>query len=315
MLTVFGLPKAFKGRFKLIQENAIRSWAQLTPKPEIILFGDDEGTAEMAREIGARLEPSVSRNEWDTPLIGDIFARAQSMSSNETMCYLNSDIIVMSSLMGAIDHLTSHYSTEPFLGVARKTNVPIERPIEFEQVSWESHLTREARQRGKFVTYDSDIFVFRRGLWKDMPEFAIGRCYWTQWLMYKARRSGVDMIDMTNVVVNIESKHDYSHAKSTGHNARLSGVEFEANRRLFRGCKYYTTVNASHVLTDRGLEPTPPKFLVLRYTVRLEYFVYFLLKGAWYPYSMPLIWIARYAAATLRFARSLSRRVEGTTPA
>jgi len=35
-----------------IQRNAIASWTRLDPRPEIFLFGEEEGTRELAGEIG-----------------------------------------------------------------------------------------------------------------------------------------------------------------------------------------------------------------------------------------------------------------------
>ena len=174
---------------------------------------------------------------------------------------------------------------------------------------WESTLAARARDEGTYPTYDSDLFLFRPGLWATVPDFAIGRCYWTQWFMYSVRSAGVDLVDLTPVVMTVESDHDYSHVRSTGHSARLGGVEYEANRKRFRGCKYYTTVNATHLLTDTGLSSPPARNQVLNYTVRLEYFVYFLLKATWYPYSLPLILLGRYFLAGLRSVKSLPRRL------
>ncbi len=49
-------PKAFQGHIGVIQRNAIASWARLQlprqPRPEIILFGNDTGTAKVACELG-----------------------------------------------------------------------------------------------------------------------------------------------------------------------------------------------------------------------------------------------------------------------
>ena len=52
MLTILSTPKRFSGIFEVIQTNAITSWTQLDPRPEIILFGRDEGTAEICAELG-----------------------------------------------------------------------------------------------------------------------------------------------------------------------------------------------------------------------------------------------------------------------
>ncbi len=67
MLTLFAIPKAFRGHINTIQRNAIKSWTLLNPKPEIILLGDDEGTAEVAQEFGLIHIPEVDRNEYGTP--------------------------------------------------------------------------------------------------------------------------------------------------------------------------------------------------------------------------------------------------------
>ena len=47
MLTIFSTPKPFQGHIGVIQRNAIGSWKQLHPDVEIVLFGDDEGAAEV----------------------------------------------------------------------------------------------------------------------------------------------------------------------------------------------------------------------------------------------------------------------------
>lgn len=46
MITIFSTPKPFRGHFEIIQRNAIQSWLRLRPGCEIILLGNDEGTAE-----------------------------------------------------------------------------------------------------------------------------------------------------------------------------------------------------------------------------------------------------------------------------
>lgn len=52
MLTLFTIAKPFRGPFAVIQRNTIRSWTLLRPACEIILFGDDDGSAEIAAEFG-----------------------------------------------------------------------------------------------------------------------------------------------------------------------------------------------------------------------------------------------------------------------
>ena len=310
MLTIFAIPKAFRGMFDTIQVNAIRSWLELHPKPEVILFGDDEGTAAIAAELGIRHEPAIDRNEYGTPLMPSIFRRGQELASNPTVCYVNSDIILGADFMAAVQKLVAEYGEKPFLGVGRKTVIPITDLIDFSDPTWEASLRKRAGADGEHVTYDSDFFLFPRGVYQEIPDFAIGRCYWSSWIMFNARRRGIPMIDTTSVVLSIESKHDYSHAKSTGGTSRLSGVEFRINKAHFRGCRYYTTVNANRVLTDGGLVPAPFRNHLLSQWVRSLYWVYFLLKGTLYPYSIPLILVARWLRGIALRISSLPKQVQ-----
>jgi hypothetical protein len=293
MLTILAIPKAFKGQFDAIQHNAIRSWCQLDPKPEVILFGNDEGTAEIARELGLRHIPDVERNEFETPLIPAIFERGQEAASNQLIAYVNSDIILGDDFMTAVKALASEFKGRQFLGVGRKTSIRLTERLDFTDPGWESRLKERADREGFHVTFDSDFFVFPKGLYSSVPRFAIGRCYWSSWLMWDVRQRGIPMIDLTRVVVSIEPAHDYSHAKSTGGVTRLSGVEFRTNKALFRGCRYYSTVNATQVLTSTGLAPAPLSFPLISLWVRGAYWIYFLLKGDLYPYSIPLILVGR----------------------
>jgi len=293
MLTIVAVPKAFRGRFDVIQRNALRSWARITPRPEIVLFGSDEGVAEAAREIGARHIPELATNQYGTPLVDHLWRSAQRAASHRMVCYVNSDIILPTSFALTVERVQASFRAEPFLAVGRKINLELPDLIDFHDPSWESNLQRIAQERGNFVTYDSDYFLFPRGLWREVPAFAIGRCYWSSWFVFDARRRHLPVVDLTRSVVALESKHDYSHAQSTGGSKRLSGVEFELNRRLFRGCRYYTTVNATHVLSRGGLRPAPLSNHALSLKARATYWVYFLLKGRLYPYSLPLILILR----------------------
>src|SRR5260370_906360 len=72
MLTLYTIPKAFDEHIGIIQRNAIRSWTLLRPPCEVILFGDDAGTAEVAALLrGCRL-PRIPKETvgYTPPLCG-----------------------------------------------------------------------------------------------------------------------------------------------------------------------------------------------------------------------------------------------------
>jgi hypothetical protein len=66
MLSILAFPKPFRGHIATIQRNAIGSWTRLRPQCEIFLFGDDEGTAEVAKEFSVCHVPEMARNEYGT---------------------------------------------------------------------------------------------------------------------------------------------------------------------------------------------------------------------------------------------------------
>ena len=76
MLTIFATPKPFRGHFAVIQRNAIRSWTLLRPACEVILMGDEEGTAEIASEFSLRHIPDIGCNAYGTPLVSALVRKS-----------------------------------------------------------------------------------------------------------------------------------------------------------------------------------------------------------------------------------------------
>src|SRR5215510_5606772 len=251
MLTIFATPKPFRGHVAVIQRNAIRSWTLLRPVCEIILMGNDEGTADVAAEFGLRYVPDVARNTFGTPLVSDLFKQAQQLSVNNLFCYVNSDIILMSDFMEAIQRVVDQKSR--FLLVGHRWNLDVTEVLEFKS-DWEEKLQSQVK---KFATLAGvsaiDFFVFPRDLLGEIPPFAVGRPAWDNWMLYRARSLSVPLIDATPVVMAVHQKHDYSHHP---HGSLWKGDELLANAKLVGGAEYqFILCDATHVLTPYKLRP------------------------------------------------------------
>jgi len=135
MLTIFAMPKPFEGHIATIQRNAITSWTLLNPRPEIILFGEENGVSEIARELGLRHIPKVNRNEYGTPLLNDLFDSAQNLAVNSIVCYVNADIVLLSDFSAAVKQIVSWRPR--FLMIGRRWDVDITEPLNFSQAGWE----------------------------------------------------------------------------------------------------------------------------------------------------------------------------------
>src|SRR5260370_16565591 len=118
MLTFFTIPKAFAGHIGIIQRNAIKSWQRFAPECEVILLGDDAGTADVANKLGLRHIPSVDRNKVGTPLINSVFAAAQSAASHSILCYVTPNTILMDDFLQAVRSVARQKSS--FLLVGRR---------------------------------------------------------------------------------------------------------------------------------------------------------------------------------------------------
>jgi hypothetical protein len=252
MMTVYSIPKAFKGHIDVIQRNAIATWTRLQPRPEIILFGPDEGTAEAAREFGVEHESDVARNKFGSPLFGDVFRKAETRSSNDLLCFVNADIILTSKLMGAIQRVCDRFPR--FLAVSERINLNITRPIDFSS-DWEAELQEGCRREGTAGGPTCiDIFVFKKGTYSQVPDFAIGRLWFDHWLIKAASLANLPIVDMSRVAPLIHQNHDYNHVPG-GAEWVWKGEEAEINFKLYGGGRQsYTLSNVTHeLLSDGGI--------------------------------------------------------------
>ena len=77
-----------------------------------------------------------------------------------------------------------------------------------------------------------DHFTFRRGLYTDIPDFAIGRSGYDNWLLWKAEDSGARLIDVTRHCTVVHQRHDYSH--SNGAAAVFNGADAQRAKSVQR---------------------------------------------------------------------------------
>jgi len=252
MLTMFGLPKPFRGHIGVIQRNAITSWSLLRPKPEIILFGDEEGTGEIAQELGLRHVPPVRRNQHGTPFLNDMFDTAQTLAAHPTLAYVNPDILLFDDFMEAVQRVKSW--RERFLIVGQRTNLDVSQLLHFESPEWYERLRDIARHTGVVASPSYiDYFVFARGLYSPMPAFVIGRTAYDNWMLWKARSLRVPVVNTSAVVLAIHQNHDYYHLHPQGRAGLWQGEEALANQKLAGGRRAYGLDHATHSLTAKGI--------------------------------------------------------------
>lgn len=255
MLTFFTTAKPFRGHEAIIQRNAMKSWTRLEPDVEVILFGDEEGAAEAARELGLRHEPRVERNAWGTKRLDTMFARAQAMARHELLCYINCDIVLLRDFWDAVKRVREAHAE--FLMVGRRRDAEITEYLDFASKDWEARLRSRVLREGKQRTAEwIDYFVFTRGLYETgLPPLVIGRVFWDNWLVWKALDSKHPVVDASGAVLAVHQNHDYSY-HSQGKPGVFHGTESGRNYELAGGWKHLRTIaDATEVLRKDGLRP------------------------------------------------------------
>jgi len=262
MITLFSTPKPFLGHNGIIQRNALGSWKRLHPDVEVILFGNEEGAAEVCRELGLHHEPVLERGRVGGPLAAYMFQRAQEIARHDLLCYSNCDIVLTQDFRQALERLLPWRNT--FLMAGRRWDVDISEALDFNRCDWCTEVRnlafRTDRQRpAQYIDY----FAFRKGLfYQQIPKLVIGRAGWDNWVLWYARSSGAAVVDASSVVCAIHQNHDYGH-RPEGEKGVYEGEEARQNMELLEGHRKFRTLeNATHLLQSDGLHRNHRHWLV-----------------------------------------------------
>ena len=277
MLTFFSTPKPFIGHIGLIQRNALQSWKRLHPGAEVILFGDDDGAAEVCAELHLRHEPRVDRNQHGTKYLAPIFDRAAELARHDVLCYVNCDIVLLDDFLPALSSVLQ--TRRDFLMVGRRRDLDLREPLAFDSRAWQSELRKRVLRAGKLRPAQwIDYFAFSRQLYRgSIPPFVIGRPSWDNWLIWYARHSGALVADASFALTAVHQNHDYSYHPE-GEAGVWQGAEAMQNLALLQGGRCFATVrDASHRFTAKGLRFNYPRYGVIarRYMRRV-------LDGLWF---------------------------------
>lgn len=269
LLTLFSAPKPFTDpHIATIQRNAIRSWT-LLPDVGVLLLGDEAGLPEAARDLGAQHLSQLACNENGTPLISSMFRLARENSDGPLLGIINADILLVPDLVQAAWEASA--LRERFVLLGRRWDLEVTQPLDFSH-GWPGRLADAAKTHGELHRpAGSDFFLFPRDCYEEVPDFAIGRAGWDNWMIYQARRMGWPVIDCTASATVIHQNHDYSHLP--GGQTHYGLPESNENIRLAGGeaAIRYTILDSTHRLVDGKL--LRPRLSYLRFMRGVELFL------------------------------------------
>jgi hypothetical protein len=302
MLTLFSTAKAFRGHLDIIQRNALKSWKLLHPDVEVILFGDDEGAACVAKELEIRHEPHTEKNELGTNRVDYIFSRAQQVARHNLLCYANCDIILLPDFLHALEQIRER--NEKFLALGRRWDTDVQEPIDFSARDWADKTRNRALAENKQrPAWFIDYFAFSKGLFgPDLPPLLIGRVNWDNWMVWKGIESGNPVVDVSSVVVAIHQDHDYLHHPK-GKAGVYGGEEANRNFQLAGGWRHMRTItDAPLALSSDGLKTNWRRYMsAIRRNVTRSW--HFVVSSVWHPIWFSVLGVTRPLRSALGMRR------------
>src|SRR4051794_37011669 len=258
MLTIFTLPKPFDGDTGRIQRNAVRSWKRLDPDCQVLLCGNEPNLDDAAAQLGVDRATGIACTEFGTPLVSSAFNRVAELSSHDVLCYANADLIFLSDFLPSVGAVLSEHQRPLIVGECWDVSVGEELSEDdfAADGSWEQLLHQRASTDGVFRGPEAiDFFVFRKGTVGSLPDFAVGRPGWDNWMIWHARSVGMPVVDISPTTLVVHQSHGYSHVpKARG--SKWEGPEADANRALldFRQT-LFSLEFATHRLVGTKLVP------------------------------------------------------------
>ena len=262
-LTIFTTPKPFTNpHIAVIQRNALANWQALGPDVAVIVLGNETGAAAAAAAFGALHLPEVARNPEGTPLISDLFDQARSHADSPLLAYVNADILLLPDFVETARRAAQQ--RKDFLLVGQRWDLDVAEPLVF-AADWDAALRQRAQQQGKLhPPAGSDYFIFPTDAYREMPQFAIGRAGWDNWMIYHARRKGWATIDATRDIFIIHQNHDYFHLPNGQPHYKLP--ESYENVRLAGGYRTIFTLEDTNcrVVDGELLSPNMSRKKIMR---------------------------------------------------
>lgn len=253
-LTIFSAPKPFTDlHIATIQRNAIRSWLHMGSDVDVLLVGEEAGMAETAKELGVRQEKDVRRNGQGTPLVSSIFRVARESSDSELFLFTNTDMLFFPETLGLALEVNKQASSFVLLG--QRYDLDVVEPLDF-SAGWADRVKQRVKSEGRLHPLGgSDYFLFPRHLFTDIPDFAIGRAGWDNWMIYHAVQQRYPAVDATPTITVVHQNHSYAHlGGGQGHQRH---PETDVNVNLAGGMrKMYMLLDVNYKLVDGRIRPT-----------------------------------------------------------
>jgi hypothetical protein len=217
-----------------------------------VVYGDEPGTGAICERLGLNHFPQCPRDEFGLPLLNFMFTATEAFAETPFLCYSNADIMIVNGLAETAEKLGIAFPNG-FLGVCRRWDVDLTEAQNFFDSGWRDSMSLLAARPGSelYTPCSSDLFLFTKPLGFALQQFTAGRPRWDNWMMWAACDIGLPVVDMTEAVFLIHSRHLYGESqnenrksffkhKSSGRNQELAGDKLFCLNQVRRAGNLWT---------------------------------------------------------------------------
>jgi len=189
------------------QINALKSWALLKPRPEVVILGNEDGVDRIARSFGYKNVIGVDRNgQSGMPYTYSIFRLGIYNASNPYVAYVNADIILTQSFVDGLMSVKEQLDEFVMSGQRWKWVKEHHRYLDFKE-GWKDKVLSECPKLSPPVCMD--YFVFPKSVYKgvEFPPLIHALGGFDPFLTGSALERGVPVVDCTEDVDVIHHDH------------------------------------------------------------------------------------------------------------
>ena len=209
MLTIYSTLKNFTNEHtRIIQTNAVKSWLQLTPTPEIFIMGGDESVKEFCKEVGVN-HVEVAQSDYGVPYLNEMILSAEKLASNDFLLLVSGDIILFQETILALKIVSNRLCNFCICSIKQESN--LNNLLNFEN-DWKKEVKDSIAHyslptSGDFFLYPKKYFL---NALPEIPKFIIGRSVCDSWLIKKSIEADI-LVDATEFITLAHQQHDHSH--------------------------------------------------------------------------------------------------------
>ena len=207
------------------QRNAVWSWTRLRPAAHVVLFGDERGTADLARQLRVTHVVDTPRGPANLPLVNELFARAERLAAQlvgvRLLVYVNGDVVLTDELARAALHALAapERAGRPLLLIGKRYNSLALRHVDLradDADAWQASVRRAASAIPRDLNHNNnrwaiDYFAFTPGAFGalpgSVPPFSLGVAVFDNWLVHTLNSRGAFVVDASLVVPALHQSH------------------------------------------------------------------------------------------------------------